>query len=37
MVSCREDDVIFIPEEVPVSIPEYTSIDGFYLLNEGNM
>ncbi|MGN0232453.1 MAG: YncE family protein [Muribaculaceae bacterium] len=37
MESCREDDVIFIPEEVPVSIPEYTSIGGFYLLNEGNM
>ena len=37
MVSCREDDVIFSPEDVPVSIPEYTSIDGFYLLNEGNM
>ncbi len=35
--SCREEDVIFIPEEVQVNNPEYTSIDGFYLLNEGNM
>lgn len=34
---CRDDDVIFIPEEVEVSHPEYTSIRGFYLLNEGNM
>lgn len=36
-VSCREDDVIFIPEEVPVAKPEFTSVTGFYLLNEGNM
>lgn len=35
--SCREEDIIFIPEEVEISTPEYTSIDGFYLLNEGNM
>lgn len=31
--SCREDDIIFIPEEVPVTTPEYTSVTGFYLLN----
>ena len=37
LASCREDDVIFIPEDVPVSTPEYTSVKGFYLLNEGNM
>ncbi len=36
-VSCREEEVIFIPEEVSVARPEYTSIDGFFLLNEGNM
>lgn len=35
--SCREDDVIFIPEEVELSKPEFTGIKGFYLLNEGNM
>ncbi len=35
--SCREDFSIFIPEEIPISKPEYNSIDGFYLLNEGNM
>ncbi len=35
--SCRNDDIIFIPEEVTVTTPEYTSIEGFYLLNEGNM
>lgn len=35
--SCRDEYDIFIPEEITVYIPEYTSIDGFYLLNEGNM
>ncbi|KAA6303211.1 MAG: hypothetical protein EZS26_000596 [Candidatus Ordinivivax streblomastigis] len=35
--ACRDEDEIFIPEVVQVSIPEYTSIQGFYLLNEGNM
>lgn len=35
--ACRHDDIIFIPEEIEVSTPEYTSIEGFYLLNEGNM
>ena len=35
--SCRHEDVIFIPEHVQVAQPEYTSVSGFYLLNEGNM
>lgn len=35
--SCREEDVIFIPEEVPVATPVFSDIKGFYLLNEGNM
>lgn len=35
--ACRHDDEIFIPERVEVSRPELTSIEGFYLLNEGNM
>ncbi len=35
--SCREDVEIFIPEEVDVTLPEYTSVTGFYLLNEANM
>ena len=35
--ACRHDDEIFIPERVNVSTPELTSIDGFYLLNEGNL
>ncbi len=34
---CREDDEIFEPEIEGLDIPEYTSIQGFYLLNEGNM
>ena len=37
LYSCREDDVIFIPEEVQVSNPDYSAVGGFYLLNEGNM
>lgn len=35
--SCRNDDIIFIPEEVPVGRPEFNTVTGFYLLNEGNM
>lgn len=34
--ACRKETEIFPPQEDPV-IPEYTSIQGFYLLNEGNM
>ena len=37
LVSCREEVEIFIPEEVEVTQPEYTSVTGFYLLNEANM
>lgn len=37
LFACREEVSVFIPEEEQVSIPEYTSIQGFYLLNEGNM
>lgn len=35
--SCRQDDVIFIPEHVQVAEPTYSAVTGFYLLNEGNM
>lgn len=35
--ACREDEPIYLPDAVPVSMPEYTSIKGFYLLNEANM
>lgn len=35
--SCREESVIFLPEHVEVSTPEFNSVTGFYLLNEGNM
>jgi DNA-binding beta-propeller fold protein YncE len=37
LTACREDVEIFESETVVVSVPEYTSIQGFYLLNEGNM
>lgn len=37
LTACREETEIYIPDEVGVSIPEYTEIKGFYLLNEGNM
>lgn len=36
-ISCREEEVIFIPDEIPTGRPELSSIAGFYLLNEGNM
>jgi DNA-binding beta-propeller fold protein YncE len=37
VAGCRKDDIIYIPESVPVSTPEYSDLQGFYLLNEGNM
>lgn len=37
MQGCREDDVIYIPETVVTGDPEFTSVSGFFLLNEGNM
>jgi DNA-binding beta-propeller fold protein YncE len=37
ITSCRKDIIIYPPEEEPVTPPEVTSIQGFYLLNEGNM
>ena len=37
MTGCREEDVIFIPEEIEVAQPEYTSLKGMFVLNEGNM
>ncbi len=37
LAGCREDDIIFIPETVEVSQPEFTSVKGMYVLNEGNM
>ncbi len=37
LAACRDDDVIFIPENVDTGTPEFTDISGFYLLNEGNM
>lgn len=37
LVSCREDEEIYLKEVVPITQPEYTSVEGFYLLNEGMM
>ena len=37
LAGCRHEDIIYIPDEVQVSRPEYTDITGFFLLNEGNM
>ena len=34
---CREEVTIFLPEHVAVAQPEFTDIEGFYLLCEGNM
>ena len=37
LAGCREEVTIFLPEHVPVAQPEFTDIEGFYLLCEGNM
>ena len=37
LTGCREEAEIYIPDQVSVAIPQYHSIQGFYLLNEGNM
>ncbi len=37
LCGCRQENIIFIPEEVPAGEPQLTSVAGFYLLNEGNM
>ena len=37
LVACREEEFIFIPEEVEVSQPEFSSLQGLFVLNEGNM
>lgn len=37
LTACRDEDVIFIPETIPVTDPVYSDIQGFYMLNEGNM
>ncbi len=37
LVACRDEDIIYIPEQVEVARPEYTGVTGLYVLNEGNM
>ena len=37
VTSCREDIYIYPSSSEKVDIPQATGIDGFYLLNEGNM
>ncbi|WP_286968274.1 YncE family protein [Flavobacterium sp. UBA4854] len=38
LISCREDETIFLSSDVSVAAPRSDgSIEGFYLLNEGNM
>jgi DNA-binding beta-propeller fold protein YncE len=37
IISCRKEIVVDVPQGEPVTDPEFTSISGFYLLNEGNM
>jgi DNA-binding beta-propeller fold protein YncE len=37
IISCRKEIEIIEPDEEEVFPPEFTSIQGFYLLNEGNM
>ena len=35
--SCRKDIIVYPPENDDLTNPEFTSVQGFYLLNEGNM
>lgn len=38
LVSCREDETIFLSSDTNVAVPTNDgNIEGFYLLNEGNM
>ncbi|UMB59960.1 YncE family protein [Lutibacter sp. A80] len=37
LIGCREDDLIIPEEEVTLPPETVTSVEGFYLLNEGNM
>ena len=37
VASCREEVTIFVPEEVEVTTPQFSSLLGFFVLNEGNM
>lgn len=37
LASCREEVMIFVPEEVEITTPQFTSIQGMFVLNEGNM
>ena len=37
LTACREEEVLIDIEKSVVTTPEFTDIDGFYLLNEGNM
>lgn len=36
-MACRNDEVLIDIEKTEITTPEFTEIDGFYLLNEGNM
>ena len=37
LTSCRDDEVLVDIQKITITQPEDTEIDGFYLLNEGNM
>ena len=37
LAACREEEVLIDIEKSVVTTPEFTDIDGFYLLNEGKM
>lgn len=37
LAGCRQDEIVIPPEVIPVEKPTFSDIDGFYLLNEGNM
>lgn len=37
LAGCREDEILYPSRHYQVSVPEWTDVSGFYLLNEGNM
>lgn len=37
IAGCRRDDMLIYSDDTQVALPRYTSVDGFYLLNEANM
>lgn len=37
LAGCRQDEILYPSRSFQVSVPEWTDVSGFYVLNEGNM